>query len=46
MTSDFFLPEADIWRGDAWKIIKKRQDVVFFLLTKRPERAAQCLPPD
>ncbi len=46
MTSDFFLPEADIWRDDAWQIIKKRQDVVFFLLTKRPERVAQCLPSD
>lgn len=46
MTSDFFLPEADIWRDDAWQIIKKRSDVVFFLLTKRPERVAQCLPPD
>lgn len=46
MTSDFFLPEADIWRDDAWQIIKKRPDVVFFLLTKRPERVARCLPPD
>lgn len=46
MTSDFFLEEADAWRSEAWKIIKQRPDVVFFLLTKRPERTAFCLPPD
>ncbi|MBP3346867.1 MAG: DUF5131 family protein [Alphaproteobacteria bacterium] len=46
MTSDFFLEEADEWRPEAWKIMKKRPDVIFFLLTKRPERVAECLPPD
>ncbi len=46
MTSDFFLPEADQWRNDAWEIIKQRPDVVFFLLTKRPERVMECLPHD
>lgn len=46
MTSDFFLEEADSWRAEAWKIIKQRPDISFFLLTKRPERVAQCLPPD
>lgn len=44
MTSDFFLEEADVWRNDAWDIIRKRQDVKFFLLTKRPERVEKCLP--
>lgn len=44
MTSDFFLEEADSWRDEAWEIMKKRSDVVFFLLTKRPERVAKCLP--
>lgn len=44
MTSDFFLPEADVWRSDAWKIMQERPDVVFFLLTKRPERVIDCLP--
>lgn len=24
-TSDFFIEEADIWRSDAWEIIKKDQ---------------------
>ena len=46
MTSDFFLEEADAWRVDAWKIIRQRPDVVFFLLTKRPERVAANLPAD
>lgn len=46
MTSDFFLDEADRWRPDAWRIMRERCDVVFFLLTKRPERVARCLPPD
>ena len=44
MTSDFFLEEADKWRDDAWKIMRIRSDVVFFLLTKRPERVLSCLP--
>ena len=46
MTSDFFLPEADPWREDVWDMIRQRPDVKFFLLTKRPERAAEHLPPD
>lgn len=44
LTSDFFLEEADPWRKEAWNIIKQRPDVVFWLLTKRPERVRQCLP--
>ncbi len=46
MTSDFFLAEADPWRSDAWNIIRSRPDVIFYLLTKRPERVANCLPED
>ena len=44
LTSDFFLEEADPWRKEAWNIIRQRPDVVFWLLTKRPERVARCLP--
>lgn len=44
MTSDFFLPEADAWREEVWSIITQRPDVVFYILTKRPERVASCLP--
>ena len=46
MTSDFFLEEADAWRADAWRMMRRRSDVRFFLLTKRPERVRECLPPD
>lgn len=46
MTSDFLLPEADPWRAEAWDVIRARPDVRFFILTKRPERFACCLPPD
>lgn len=46
MTSDFFLEEADEWRDEAWDIMRFRSDVRFFLLTKRPQRVAQCLPKD
>ena len=38
MTSDFFLKEADCWREEVWKIIKKRSDVIFILVTKRADK--------
>ncbi len=44
MTSDFFLEEADKWRGEAWEIIRQRADVKFLFITKRPERIPDCLP--
>jgi protein gp37 len=44
LTSDFFLEDADIWRDEVWEIMRKRSDVVFYLLTKRPERVEKCLP--
>ena len=46
MTSDFFIEEADEWRMEAWDIIRQRKDVVFFILTKRPERVMNLLPSD
>ena len=46
MNSDFFLPEADQWREEAWEMMRRRPDVIFFLLTKRPERVLDCLPKD
>ena len=45
-TSDFFIDDADQWREDAWLMIKRRDDLHFFMVTKRPERIAQCLPED
>lgn len=46
MTSDFFVSAADKWRDEAWDIMRKRKDVIFYLLTKRPERVMECLPSD
>ena len=46
MNSDFFIEEADPWRDEAWDIIRARPNVRFFILTKRPERMAACLPAD
>lgn len=46
MTSDFFLEEADEWRDEAWNMMRIRNDVNFFLLTKRAERIKSCLPAD
>ena len=44
--SDFFLPEADEWRKDAWAMIKERSDLDFLILTKRIDRFSVSLPPD
>lgn len=46
MTSDTFLEEADAWRDEMWDIIRKRPDVIFYILTKRVPRIAECLPAD
>lgn len=45
-TSDFFLPEADEWRIDAWKMIRARSDCTFFMVTKRIDRFFVNLPED
>jgi len=44
--SDFFIEEADSWRAEAWKIIKKTPHHTYQILTKRPEVISQCLPDD
>ena len=45
-TSDFFIQDADPWREEAWTMIRERSDLPFFMITKRPERIAGCLPQD
>ena len=45
-TSDFFIQDADPWREEAWQMIRTRDDLHFFIVTKRPERILSCLPPD
>jgi len=44
--SDWFHDAADAWRPEAWDIIRARPDVTFQIVTKRPERIADCLPAD
>lgn len=45
-TSDFFIEEADEWRGEAWDMIRKRPDVYFLIPTKRIARFSECVPED
>jgi protein gp37 len=44
--SDFFLPEADPWRDEAWQIIKATPQFIYIILTKRPEKIKNRLPAD
>ncbi len=45
-TSDFFHPSADEWRPQAWAMMKERQDLSFYFITKRPHRFYEGLPSD
>lgn len=45
-TSDFFLEDADEWRGEAWEMIRQRNDCRFFIITKRIDRFENCIPDD
>lgn len=45
--SDFFNPEADEWRPDAWDIIRRTTPALkYLILTKLPERIFEHLPAD
>lgn len=44
--SDFFHVKADGWRAAAWRVIRNTPNLVYLILTKRPERIEKCLPPD
>lgn len=44
--SDFFHEEADSWRADAWDVIRRTPESTYQILTSRPERILECLPPD
>jgi protein gp37 len=44
--SDFFIEEADAWRGKAWDIIRSRPHFIWQILTKRPENILSRLPED
>ena len=43
--SDFFIEEADAWRPDAWGVVHRTPDLIYQILTKRPERIPDHLPP-
>ncbi|MBR3734763.1 MAG: hypothetical protein IKN07_02695, partial [Lachnospiraceae bacterium] len=32
-SSDFFHPDADAWRDDAWDMMHERSDCTFFMIT-------------
>lgn len=44
--TDFFIEEIDEFRNECWDIIRQCPHLTFQILTKRPERIKQCLPPD
>lgn len=44
--TDFFIAEADEWRGEAWSMIKERSDLDFLILSKRINRFLVSLPDD
>ncbi len=44
--SDWFHPDADAWRPEAWDVVRRCPNLIFQILTKRPERIAEHLPAD
>ena len=44
--SDFFIEEADPWRSEAWAVISRTPNLIYQILTKRPELIADRLPGD
>jgi len=44
--SDFFHPDADDWRPEAWSIMSSTPHLTYQVLTKRADRIADHLPPN
>jgi protein gp37 len=44
--SDFFIETADVWREEAWDIIRRTPHLTYQILTKRPENITARLPKD
>mgnify|MGYP001570445211 CR=1 FL=1 len=44
--SDFFIEDADLWRPQAWDIIRATPHLTYQILTKRPENIPSRLPAD
>ena len=45
-SSDFFVEDADEWRGEAWEMIRSRPDLRFLMITKRIDRLQAVVPDD
>jgi protein gp37 len=45
-TSDFFVEDTDLWRSEAWNMIRLRDDLKFLMITKRIDRLQKSLPDD
>jgi protein gp37 len=44
--SDWFHPAADMWRNEAWDVIRQTPHLTYQILTKRPELITERLPDD
>jgi protein gp37 len=44
--SDFFIEEADLWRDEAWDIIRNTPEFTYLVLTKRVNNIEDRLPSD
>jgi protein gp37 len=44
--SDFFHEQSDPWRDEAWEVIRRSKNLIWLILTKRPENIKKCLPRD
>ncbi len=44
--SDWFHEDADAWRPEAWDIIRQTPGSTYQILTSRPDRILEHLPPD
>jgi protein gp37 len=44
--SDWFHPDADAWRVDAWEIVRRTPHLTYQILTKRPAGIVDRLPTD
>lgn len=44
--SDFFIQQADAWRPEAWQIIHDTPNLIYQILTKRPQLIEKRLPAD
>lgn len=44
--SDWFHPGADVWRDEAWDVVRQTPHLTYQILTKRPELIPERLPDD